>query len=112
VGLVAVEEGSGCLAAFLLIATAFVMVVEGIKVAVVRLAPYWPLVCSQLKFWAVVGLVVFATYRCRCLVTAIFDRWDKRLEVEAQEREAKAEMRAIQHDAARQMERVRRQAGQ
>ncbi len=101
------EEG-GCLATFLLIATAFVMVFEGIKVMLVRLGPYWPLVWSQFKLWGVVGLMLFVAYRCGRSLMAALERWNSRLEVEAQTRKAKAEMLAIHHDAARQMERIRR----
>lgn len=105
------EEG-GCLATFLLIATAFVLAVEGIKVAAERLGPYWPLIWSQLRFWAVVGLVVFVVYRCCRPVMAAFERWNKRLEVEAETREAEAELRAVHRDAVRQMDRItRRKAG-
>jgi type VI protein secretion system component VasK len=109
VELVAVEEGGGCLATFLLIATALVMAFEGVKWTLMRLGPYWPVIWSQLRFWAVVGLVLFVAYRCGRAVMALLERWDERLEVEAQTREAKAELRAIHRDAARQMERITRQ---
>lgn len=107
--LVAVEEGGGCLATFLLIATTFVMAFEGVKWALMRLGPYWPVIWAQLRFWVVVGLVLFVAYRCGRRLMAALDRWNQQLEVEAQTREAKAEMRAIHRDAARHIEQITRQ---
>jgi hypothetical protein len=109
VELVAVNESGGCLTTLLGIVVASVLGAKGVQALMMKMAPYWPLIWPQLKFWAIVSLVVVVAYRCRGPVVAALERWEQRLEVEVEAREAETEMRAIHEQTVRQMERITRQ---